>query len=43
MAELLALPIYRVALVREGTVRYEQKMCDSKCVATLLYLLYVST
>ncbi len=36
-ARPLALPIYRVALVREGTVRYEQKMRDSKCVATLLW------
>ena len=33
----LALPIYRVSLVREGTLKYEQKMRSSKCVAQLLW------
>ena len=32
----LALPIYRVSLVQEGTIRYEQQMRSSKEVAQLL-------
>ena len=36
-AQPLALPIYRVSLVQEGAIRYDQKMRDSKCVAQLLW------
>ncbi len=35
-AQPLALPIYRIALVREGTLQYDRKMRDSTCVAQLL-------
>ncbi len=36
MAEPLALPIYRVSLVRDGTIRYDHTMRSARCVAQLL-------
>jgi DNA repair protein RadC len=32
----LALPIYRVSLIREGTIRYDRQMQSSTYVAQLL-------
>ncbi len=34
--EPLVLPIYRVSLVREGALKYDQQMRSSRCVAQLL-------